>query len=257
MIVPDDEDRLWQLLITAGVGALLAATAVFWWRRRQERQTQWTAAPESQLSVLPATTIAAAPSPGPESLLSFSLPPANRSHSDEEAAQALAEQTPLNQIAHEDAVEYYNGDSMLELAEVMLSFGRLDGAAETVAEYIENYSPQNIGPWLLLLDLYRRGNMRSEFEHFSETVRTRFNVQLPTWESSTTVISGLRTLENYPHILNRISELWAGPECVDYLQSLTQDDRGGQRAGFPLEVVEEIVLLLRILENGHKLKRIV
>ena len=200
--------------------------------------------------------MAAAPTE-PESLLSLSLPPLNRPHSDAEAAQALAEQTPLNPNAGEEVAEYYNGDSMLELAEVMLSFGRLDGAAETVAEYIENYSPQNIGPWLLLLDLYRRGNMRNEFEHFSETVRTRFNVQLPTWETSTTVISGLRTLEDYPHILKRISEQWGSPECVDYLQSLTQDNRGGQRTGFPLEIVEEIALLLRVLENGYKLKRIV
>lgn len=247
---------LWQLLATAGVTAALAATALVWWRRRRAWRTPETdpateAGPGMQES-LPTTTLAVSPQ-GPVSLLSLSLPPFNRPHDDQEADAALAR----SPAPPEEEVEYYNGDAMLELAEVMLSFGRLEGAAETVAEYIEQYSPQNIAPWLMLLDLYRRGNLRQEFEHFSQEVRQRFNVQLPTWESSTTVISGLRTLEDYPHILHRITGLWGTQEAIDYLHSLTRDDRGGQRTGFPLEIVEEIVLLLRVLEHGHKLKRIV
>lgn len=247
-----EDDHLWDLLLMAGVGAALAAMGAFWWRRRREQLASLGYGPESAMGVLPLPA-AASPPPGPESL--FSLPPA-RAHGESKAIEALAE-LPAQDTPDTDIDASNAGDSMLELAEIMLSFGRLDGAAETVAEYIESYSPQNIAPWLLLLDLYRRGNMRAEFDHFSNTVKTRFNVQLPTWESSTTVISGWRTLEDYPHILGRISELWGEQECVDYLQSLTQDNRGGQRAGFPLEIVEEIVLLLRVLENAYQLKRIV
>ena len=42
---------------------------------------------------------------------------------------------------------------------------------------------------------------------------------------------------------------------MDYLNNLIHDNRDGQRAGFPLEVVEEIVLLLLILESAYGLRR--
>jgi hypothetical protein len=47
-------------------------------------------------------------------------------------------------------------DSAIALAEIMLTFGRVQGAAETLAQHIEESSPNNPRPWLMLLDLYRR-----------------------------------------------------------------------------------------------------
>jgi len=42
---------------------------------------------------------------------------------------------------------------------------------------------------------------------------------------------------------------------MDYLYQLVHDNRAGQRSGFPLEVVEEIVLLLLVLEAAYGLQR--
>jgi pilus assembly protein FimV len=42
---------------------------------------------------------------------------------------------------------------------------------------------------------------------------------------------------------------------MDYLYELVHDNRAGNRSGFPLEVVEEIALLMRTLENGYGLRR--
>ena len=41
----------------------------------------------------------------------------------------------------------------------------------------------------------------------------------------------------------------------DYLAGLVQDNRQGQRAGFPLEVIEEIVFLLHLLDEGYGCQR--
>jgi len=41
---------------------------------------------------------------------------------------------------------------------------------------------------------------------------------------------------------------------MDYLDKLVHDTRDGQRSGFPLEVVEEIVLLMLILEDAYGLQ---
>ncbi|MBI3902844.1 MAG: ankyrin repeat domain-containing protein [Nitrosomonadales bacterium] len=52
-----------------------------------------------------------------------------------------------------------------------------------------------------------------------------------------------RTLErDYPHILNRLMQLWAMPEFEPYMHDLMIDKRG-DRQGFPLEVVAELVFL--------------
>lgn len=46
----------------------------------------------------------------------------------------------------------------------------------------------------------------------------------------------------YPHVLNRLMQLWATPEFDPYMQDLMVDKRGG-RQGFPLEVVAELMFM--------------
>ena len=51
---------------------------------------------------------------------------------------------------------------------------------------------------------------------------------------------GLSTLERYPHVLNRIAELWNRPQELDhYFRELSIDDRR-DRQGFPLEAIAEL-----------------
>lgn len=153
------------------------------------------------------------------------------------------------------AVLVDDNESALELAEIMLSFGRIRGAADTLAQHIEENAPANIQPWTMLLDLYRRGDMRQEFENLMLRVRERFNVQVAGWDDLISPISGLKSIENYAHIIERVVKHWGQQACLDYLYDLVHDNRAGQRDGFPLEVVEEIVLLMRVQEAGYGLKR--
>lgn len=152
-------------------------------------------------------------------------------------------------------VNYNEGGTALELAEIMLSFGRIRGAAETLAQYIEDNSPENIQPWSMLLDLYHRSDMRAEFETLASRMREKFNVHVPSWMDSDMPVSGLKSLEDYAHIVWRASNSWGTQECLNYLYELVHDNRAGQRSGFPLEVVEEIALLMRLLEEAYGLKR--
>ena len=152
-------------------------------------------------------------------------------------------------------VDFNDGNSALELAEIMLSFGRIKGAAETLAMHIEEQAPNNIQPWSMLLDLYRRSDMHSEFEALAEQMRHKFNIRIPAWADSVTPVSGLKSLEDYAHIVWRINNSWGEQECMEYLYELVLDNRSGNRGGFPLEVVEEIALLMRVLEEGYGLRR--
>lgn len=43
--------------------------------------------------------------------------------------------------------------------------------------------------------------------------------------------------------------MWGQPECVAFLQHLMRDNRDGKRRGFPLIVVDDILLLLDITKE--------
>ena len=152
-------------------------------------------------------------------------------------------------------VRFDQDESAIALAEIMLSFGRPQGATETLARHIEESASDNPRPWLMLLDLYRRGGLSGEYTRLLPALRQKFNLQVPAWQDLETPVSGLKSLEDYEHIASRVAALWGKQECMDYLYNLIHDNRDGQRAGFPLEVVEEIVLLLLILEAAYGLRR--
>ena len=49
----------------------------------------------------------------------------------------------------------------------------------------------------------------------------------------------------YPHIANKINDLWGTAECRQLLVSLLADSRDGKRAGFPPSVASEIFKMLK------------
>jgi hypothetical protein len=54
---------------------------------------------------------------------------------------------------------------------------------------------------------------------------------------------GLALLPRYPHVLNRIAELWSDSRrLTSYFEDLLIDSRGSRR-GFPLEVISELTRL--------------
>jgi len=152
-------------------------------------------------------------------------------------------------------VEFNHDESAIALAEIMLSFGRPQGATETLARHIDETASDNPRPWLMLLDLYQRSGLKDDYMRLLPAMRSKFNVQPPSWEELRVPVSGLKSLEDYQHIIARITATWGSQEGMDYLYELVHDNRDGQRSGFPLEVVEEIVLLLLVLEAGYGLQR--
>lgn len=169
-----------------------------------------------------------------------------------EAADA-AEAAPG--ITTTPAGEISEDNSVLTLAEVMLSYGRLQGAIEMLAEHVRDHNPDNIQPWSMLLDLYRQGGMRTEFDALAKVVHDKFNVEPVNWGAGETPMPELQSLEAYPHIVEQVRAHWGTQACVDYLESLVHDTRDGQRHGFPIEVAEELMLLIQIQEDAYGIRR--
>ena len=138
-------------------------------------------------------------------------------------------------------------DEALELADVMSSMGMADGAAEALVQSIQANPRQSLTHWLKLLDVYRKTGQRDQFEKAATDMRMAFNVEAGRWDGTQKGSESEKSLEDYPHIVTQLKKLWSSAECAEYLLSLLADNREGKRDGFPLQVVEEIVLLLAIL----------
>jgi hypothetical protein len=139
-----------------------------------------------------------------------------------------------------------DADLSLELADVMVSMGLGGGAVQTLEGHIRQHPRQALFHWLKLLDVYRRFGQRDEFEKAAAELQHHFNIAPPEWQARRPG-GPVPSLENYPHITSRLQELWPRRSCVQYLNRLLEDNRGGTRTGFAQPVVEEILLLLDLL----------
>lgn len=154
----------------------------------------------------------------------------------------------LAQLSPAEA-EVEEHDSAIELAEIMMSFGRVHGAAETLAEFIRNNPKQAVTPWLKLLEVYRAAGLRAEFDGLARQLNKTFNVKAVTWDNFEDARRMPDSVEKLPHVLARLQQLWGTRECQAYIQTLLRDNRDGTRQGFPLNIIDELLLLAAILEQ--------
>ncbi len=132
----------------------------------------------------------------------------------------------------------------MDLTEVMLAYGRVREAAQTLHTHLEKHPRRSLESWLLLMKLYRQDEDRASFDATGEALRKHFNAAPPDWNDLDEV--NTRSLLDMPHILAHLSRAWTQPEAGAYLDHLLRDNRGGQRQGFPLSIIREILLLREI-----------
>lgn len=138
-------------------------------------------------------------------------------------------------------------EHVLELAEIMMSFGRAEGAAQTLSEFLRDYPKESIIPWLKLLDLYHSSGRRGEYDDLAPKLNRAFNAKVPDWENFNGPTTS-ESVEQFGHIMARINASWPNQDCLDYLTELLRDNRAGARVGFPLGVIDDILLLKAMLE---------
>ncbi|WP_374245949.1 FimV family protein [Zoogloea sp.] len=260
--VPRMTEQLQQWGPTAGgLVAVLAGVGTLAWLRRRRKDEPFaedtgepTTQPDFRISAPPSTAgqqaeKKSAPLP-PERddprlhVAQDSEPPPLVEHGGEWAEPTFA---PAHPIPFDETVD--EQDSALELAEIMMSFGRTQGAAETLADYIRNNPRQAVKPWLKLLEVYHVAGMRAEFEVLTRQLNKTFNVKMVSWNDFKDARATPDTVEQMAHICQRLQDLWGTQEAQIYIHQILRDNRNGTRQGFPLSVVEELLLLLAILDD--------
>jgi len=169
--------------------------------------------------------------------------------------------------------EHFEANPVMELAEIMLSFGRVKGAAQALQEYIDANPQEALKPWIRLMDVYRMAGMRHEFEKVARELNKNFNVEVQKWDpaaepqspgvvdvvldtESASRLDGARVegIEGMPAITEQVLARWPAGDVIEYLNQLLRDNRGGTRLGFSLSVVSDILFLIELKEISNKME---
>lgn len=240
-------------LLVANIAAA-CLVALWWFRRRQSAKSSGAAAPPvpAEPHTMPATGAAAVESPPASEppVIDFSLEVAG-SESSRRAdinrpGQAAAPPGTASRQP-EDAVE-----PTLQLAEIMLSMGLEQGAAQALVDYAEANPRDALYHWLKLLGIYRQQGLHKDFAETAEKLRHYFNIhaEYSASQDASQDANDPPTLEKFSRVAEHVQEIWRQPDqCIGYLRHLLEDNREGVRAGFPQTVAEEILLLIEILKT--------
>ena len=158
------------------------------------------------------------------------------------------EQSPLKPSSLSKEAEIETED-MLQQARILVGSGKPKSAIQLLDRAVHSETPQPLETWLYLLDLCREAALRTEFEDYAQKLHQHFNVMTPQWEKVEIPLVVANSLEEFPHISGQLVKHWQDDSADAYLQSLLTDNRGGERAGFGPEVMQEILLLQGLLKN--------
>ncbi|TVT77757.1 MAG: hypothetical protein FHP92_03900 [Denitromonas halophila] len=234
-----------QSWLPAGLAALLAAWVAIWLLRRRRASDEAddflnedSATNAEPRAVDPPMTQAA---PGTES---FDFSPI-----DWDGSAPAELQHSVAPITIEEADLSEEHESAVELADIMMSFGRIQGAAETLAEFIRNNPKQAVAPWLKLLEVYRTADMREDFEVITRQLNQTFNVKVVEWDDFDLARQTSESVEQMAHIVKALTSSWMTVDCQAYIQRLLRDNRDGARQGFPIAVIDDLLMLMAVLED--------
>lgn len=158
------------------------------------------------------------------------------------------EQSPLkpSSLMKETIIET---EDILQHVRIMVGSGKPKSAIQLLDRAIKSETPQPLEAWLTLLDLCREQGLEAEFEDYAQRLHQNFNIMTPQWEKMEVPLVVTSSLEEFPHISEQLVKHWQEGSAKDYLQSLLTDNRGGERGGFGLEVMQEILLLQGLLRH--------
>ncbi|MFW5432346.1 MAG: hypothetical protein ACKE5M_02455 [Methylophilaceae bacterium] len=155
-------------------------------------------------------------------------------------------------LVNDTAIEEHDDQSIMHEAKTLMNKNLPTEAIAHLKWAIRAKSKTPIHFWLYLLKIFRQQDLKEEFERFASELHQTFNVMTPLWEAQTVAMVVPQSLEEHPHIVELIMQQWPDEKILSYLHKLISDNRGGQRSGFSLTVIEEILLLIDVLEMREK-----
>jgi len=144
-------------------------------------------------------------------------------------------------------------EATLEEARLLMGINRTSDAIVHLKLTIESQPKASIYHWLYLLEIFRKLNLQQDFEHYATGLHETFNVIAPAWQDTEIAMVVAQSLEEFPHIMEKLYSTWPDDAAAVYLRSLITDNRGGERTGFGKAVLSEILLLIALLDTRKEI----
>ncbi len=144
-------------------------------------------------------------------------------------------------------------EATLAEAKLLMSINRHQDAIAHLKLTIESQPKASINHWLYLLEIFRKLNLKDDFEAYAKGLHDIYNVMTPVWYETEISIIVPQSLEEFPHIIEKLCSVWPGGLATVYLRGLITDNRGGDRAGFGKAVLNEILMLIAVLDSRKDL----
>lgn len=159
-----------------------------------------------------------------------------------------APKEPVSALGADTTFGEQSTGAILDEAKVMVSKGQHNDAIEHLKWAIRAKPKKAINLWLYMLQIFREQNLQEEFENYAKALHQTFNVLTPVWEEKSVAMVVAQSLEEFPHITEKLTAIWPNEAAGEYLRSLINDNRDGERVGFGKAVLDEILLLVAVLE---------
>ncbi|MBY0574571.1 MAG: hypothetical protein K2P84_12900 [Undibacterium sp.] len=110
--------------------------------------------------------------------------------------------------------------------------------------------PKSPMHWLNMVDVYRNENDRSNFDLICLKIKKLFNLKVQNWED--TEPAQEKQFIHFPHVVNKILELWHSDSVVTYIERLLYNSRLSPREGFGVTMYRQLEELLVLSKDPHR-----
>lgn len=140
-------------------------------------------------------------------------------------------------------------DELIDLdqqVEFFMVLGQESSAIDVLESHIQAHGGVSPMPFLKLLEIYRHGGLRADYERTRMNFNLRFNAHAPLWDADPE--HGYE-LADYPGVIERIQALWPQPaKALGVLErSLMRQD--AESYTFDLPAYRELLLLYTVLRD--------
>ena len=164
-------------------------------------------------------------------------------------------------IAGRSQVSTSEIEQPIELANILLMYGRTPAAVDVLQSFIDEQPKNSLLATLRLLEIYKQADLRPEFELAAKQLARRFNIECIGWDDTLSPVTDITidiadqggtpsALGGMPsHIRSHVAAHWGSLECLDFLRRLLSDNRDGARQGFSVAITQAILALIKTLER--------
>lgn len=143
----------------------------------------------------------------------------------------------------------FNASTLLlkQQVELLAAQGRPEQAVGLLKQHLHDSGKPNPALYLELLSQLHLLGLKNDFQHYREEFGLLFNARAP--EFAIFKNEG-RSLEAYPQVLSRITQLWLTPQLFEFMDAcIFKDPFGDKPKPFDLAALREMLLLYAVAQS--------